>query len=86
MSALHHVNSHTKGSLCHFIFSRLQKPGFSLLVSGRGHLLVPAPLPVALPCGAPAAAVERHTTGSQMSPFTGYKDELDSLSRKLVLL
>ncbi len=34
-------------------------------------------LPVVLPCGAPAAVVDHHTTGSQMSPFTDYRSELD---------
>lgn len=76
MSALYHVNSHTKGTLCHFIFSRLQNPGFFVVVSGRGHFLVVV-APVVLPHGAPAAAVDHHTTGSQMSPFTDKRSELD---------
>lgn len=40
MSALYHVNSHTKGTICHIIFSKLQNPGFFIVVGGKGHSLV----------------------------------------------
>ena len=40
VSALYHVNCHTKGTLCHFIFSRLQIPlHFLSLFFGLGSLL-----------------------------------------------
>lgn len=42
VSARYHVNSHTKATLCHFRFSRLQNPGVSTLVCGRGRFLVVA--------------------------------------------
>lgn len=76
VSARYHVNSHTKATLCHFRFSRLQNPGVSTLVCGRGRFLVvalpppPSPPPSFSPRGAPAAAVDRHTSGSRMSPLT----------------
>lgn len=46
VSALYHVNPDTKGTLCHFIFLRLQKTlAFHCCLCVRGHFLLMAPPP-----------------------------------------
>lgn len=78
VSARYHVNSHTKATLCHFRFSRLQNPGVSTLVCGRGRFLVVAlpPLPVVhlLPLST-VTCQETECLHSQRRPITRFRSE-----------
>lgn len=59
-------------------FQGSKTPAFSLLFSAAGvtSWWWPGPPPVVPPHGAPAAIVDRHTAGKQMSPFTDHGADL----------
>lgn len=85
VSARYHVNSHTKATLCHFRFSRLQNPGVSTLVCGRGRFLVVALPPPPLRHSPPVVHLlplltvthqETECLRSQRRPITRFSSEI----------